>query len=425
MLASPHPSSAIQALIEKGVFDRLPLTFSTYCFDQIKEWELLFEAERAYFERLFGLLGRSQQSLVDELFAPLRAVEQKMGVTEKVFPKRVFTLDQVDFLNRSQHYPEWRRVVADIFSRLNPLLDEEIVRAGRPRLVIVTCPAELPVGPDRMWMRFKKQGKMIRLDPGTGDPEDFLATLLTGAKRTAQQKTLPELYAAQKATSPHDAWIVDAGDTVSALAVTSPTGLVKLSYEALQRYRTRLMTQVDQLLKTEDIRGPRQLGAKLKQLRVLPTENEAASDPVLAEFLRSVLLSGNGTLLINNTFVEWATVQSVRRAKPSVSVVSFGVRNKIKPFSSLLIYTEQETTTPVPTQVDALGSYVDLEVLNYYVWTEFEKHPEYRRNTVYYFVGEGMDEMLVLAPSDFPLLKAESPVSLPHLFAMARDWIQV
>ena len=194
-------------------------------------------------------LGRSQQSLVDELFAPLRAVEQKMGVTEKVFPKRVFTLDQVDFLNRSQHYPEWRQVVADIFSRLNPLLDEEIVRAGRPRLVIVTCPAELPVGPDRMWMRFKKQGKMIRLDPGTGDPEDFLAQLLTGAKRSAQQKTLPELYAAQKATSPHDAWIVDAGDAVSALAVTSPTGLVKLSYEALQRYRTRLMTQVDQLLK--------------------------------------------------------------------------------------------------------------------------------------------------------------------------------
>ena len=100
---------------------------------------------------------------------------------------------------------------------------------------------------------------MIRLDPGTGDPEDFLATLLTGAKRTAQQKTLPELYAAQKATSPHDAWIVDAGHTVSALAVTSPTGLVRLSYEALQRYRTRLMAEVDQLLKAQDIRGPRQL----------------------------------------------------------------------------------------------------------------------------------------------------------------------
>ena len=76
-------------------------------------------------------------------------------------------------------------------------------------------------------------------------------------------------------------------------------------------------------------------------LRVLLSESEATSDQVLAEFIRSVLLSGNGTLLINNTFVEWATVQTVLRAKPSVAVVPFGVRNKINPFSSLLIYTEQ------------------------------------------------------------------------------------
>jgi len=418
-------SPVIRKALDQGLFDRLPLTFSTYCFDQIKEWELLFAAEQNYFERLFGLLGRSEQKLVEEMFDPLRVVERKMGVNEKIWTQRQFTLDQVDFLNRSEHYPEWRRVIGDIFSRLNPLLDEEVVRAGHPRLVIVTCPAELPVGPDRMWMRFKSHGKMVRLDLKTGDDEDFLARLLTGENRRAQQKTLPELYAARKAKSPHDAWMVEAGNALSTLTMTSPTGLVKLSYEALQGYRTRLMKEVDKVLKTQDIPGPRQLGAKLKQLRVLPSENEAASDEVLAEFMRSVLLSGNGTLLINNTFVEWATVQAVRRAKPSVAVISFGVRNKIKPFSSLLIYTEQETTTPVPTQVDSLGSYVDLEVLNHYVWMEFEKYPEYRRNTVYYFVGEGMDEMLLLAPPDFPLLMTDSPVPLSGLFSSARDWLLV
>jgi hypothetical protein len=425
MSPSSHPSSTIQSLIENGLFDRLPLTFSTYCFDQIKEWELLFTAEQGYFERLFGLLGRSEQKLVEEMFEPLRAVERKMGVNEKIWSKRHFTLDQVDFLNRSEHYPEWRRVIADIFSRLGPLLDEEIARAGRPRLVIVSCPAELPVGSDRMWMRFKQQGKMVRLDLKAGEEDDFLAKLLTGDRRSARQKTLPELYAARKARSRHDAWMIESGNTLSALTMTSPPGLVKLSYEALQEYRTRLMREVDKLLKTQEIPGPRQLGAKLKQLRVLPSENEAASDQVLAEFMRSVLLSGNGTLLINNTFVEWATLQAVRRAKPSIAVVSFGVRNKIKPFSSLLIYTEQETTTPVPTQVDSLGSYVDLEILNHYVWMEFEKYPEYQKNTVYYFVGEGMDEMLLLSPADFPLLKASSPVPLSGLFTMAREWLQV
>jgi hypothetical protein len=184
------------------------------------------------------------------------------------------------------------------------------------------------------------------------------------------------------------------------------------------------MSEVDRVLKTQDIPGPRQLGAKLKQLRVLPSEAEVAADPVLAEFLRSVLLSGNGTLLINNTFVEWATLQAVRRAKPSVLLVSFGIRNKIKPFSSLLIYTEQETTTPIPTQVDTLGSYVDLEMLTYYVWTEFEKYPEYRLNTVYYFVGEGMDEILLLAPPDFPLPTMGAGLTLQQLFSLAKDWIQ-
>jgi hypothetical protein len=420
----PHPSSVIQAFIETGLFDQLPVTFSTYCFDQIKEWELLFSAEKDYFERLFGLIARSEDKQVLELFAPLREVEKKMGVNEKVWPKRQFTLDHVDFLNRSPYYPEWRKAVAQIFSQLDPILDQEVAKVGRARLVIIVCPAELPIGPDRMWMRFRQHGKLVSLAISVEeDVKDYLAQILTGAKHHARQKTLAELYAASRAKSPYDTWVIDADSTLSDMIVES-RDLVRLSYAALLKYRTRLMAEVDRLLQTQGIRGPRQLGAKLRELKILPSENEFARDPVLAEFVRSVLLSGNGTLLINNTFVEWSSIQAVRRARPSVVFVSFGIRNKIKPFSSLLIYTEQETTTPVPTQMDTLGSYVDLEVLAHYVWMEFEKYPEYRRNTVYYFVGEGMDQMLLLAPTDFPLLTANSPVPLPRLFELARDWIR-
>jgi hypothetical protein len=75
--------------------------------------------------------------------------------------------------------------------------------------------------------------------------------------------------------------MVEAGRALAALTATSPEGLVELSYEALQGYGTRLMKEVDRLLKTQDIPGPRQLGAKLKQLRVLPSANEAASDQCL------------------------------------------------------------------------------------------------------------------------------------------------
>jgi hypothetical protein len=160
-------------------------------------------------------------------------------------------------------------------------------------------------------------------------------------------------------------------------------------------------------------------------MKILASEGDLARDPILAEFARAVLLSGNGTLLINNTFVEWATVQGVRRARPSVVVVGFGIRNKVKPFSSLLIYADQEATNPIPSQMDTLGSYVDLEVFYQYIWQEFEKYAEYRKNTAYLFVEEGAEEMLAIAPSDFPLLTAASPLKLTAVFQSLRDWLGV
>jgi len=131
------------------------------------------------------------------------------------------------------------------------------------------------------------------------------------------------------------------------------------------------------------------LSAKLKDLKIRASEGDVSRDPVLAEFARAILLSGNGTLLVNNTFVEWSTVQAVRRARPSVAIVSFGIRNKIKPFSSLLIYADQDTNEPhsdpdgYTRNVRRSGDFLS------YIWQEFEKYAEYRRNTAYLFVGEG------------------------------------
>src|ERR1700704_5580087 len=114
----PNISPELQGLIDKGLFEKLPVTFAAFFFDQVKDWDLLFPAEQNYYERMFGLLDRSDAKLVDELFAPIRAAEQKMGVDERTWPKGQFTLDQVDFLNRNLHYPEWRKAVADLFARI-------------------------------------------------------------------------------------------------------------------------------------------------------------------------------------------------------------------------------------------------------------------------------------------------------------------
>jgi hypothetical protein len=420
---APKVSRKLESLINGGLLDRLPVTFSAYWFEQFRDWDVLFPAEKDYFERLFALLDRTERDEVDQLFAPMRQIESRMGVTENNWPRHEFTLDQIDFLNRNPHYSEWRDSVRKVFSKIDPILNEEVARVGGPRLAIVVAPADLPVGSDRMWTRLRKPGMALPIEtPDT--PEDYLPLLFTGHGRTERAPTIMDLYAARNSGNRYHTWTIEAG---TSLALLSPghENLVHCSYNGLDQYRKRLMTEVDRMIRSEEIRGPKQLGARLKELKVTSSETALAGDPVLCEFIRATLLSGNGTLLLNNTFVEWAAVQAIRRARPPVAAIAFGIRNKIKPFSGLLIYADQERVNPIPTQMDMLGSYVDLEILYQYIWQQFENYPEYRGKTVYLFAGNGLDQMLVIAPPDFQSKLPRGPVPLANVNRMVRDWLSL
>jgi hypothetical protein len=116
-------------------------------------------------------------------------------------------------------------------------------------------------------------------------------------------------------------------------------------------------------------------------------------------------------------------VQAVRRARPTLTLIHYGIRNKVKPFSSLLIYANQETATPISTQADVLGSYVDLEIFHQYIWQEYMKYAEYRGNTAFLFVADGTDELLAIAPADFPPLNERQPQRLDAIFEAMKDWL--
>lgn len=416
-------SPKLQKLIDDGLFSRLPPTFATYSFDRINDWDKLFPAEHDYFERLFGLLARSEDAAVERLFAPLFAVEEKMGVDRSTWKANEFTLEHVVFLERNRHLAEWREIVASIFAEIDPLLDAEAVRNGRPRLVFVVSPSQLPMGPDRMWQRLKDKGRLVDLDLGPADDPlpDYLAKVFSGAPRVEQAPTLFGMQG-QRADHPFDSWIVEAGDRIHPL-MQEFTGWTGLSFDRLSELRQILMKEVNDMVQEERILGPLQLGERLQKMNPGALNRAAGRDPVLRDFLQSVLLNGNGTLLVNNTFVEWAAIQAIRRARPSLIGVSFGIRNKVKPFSSLLIYSDQEETNPIPTQEDVLGSYVDLEIFYEYIYNECEKYVEYRRNTGYIFAGEGMDKLLAIGPPDFPLLLSRPPRRLEDVFEEARQWL--
>ncbi len=367
-------SPTIRRLVDSGLFDRLPATFAIYSLDRIKDWNKLFPAEQGYFERLFGLLARSSAEAVEELFAALREVERKMDIGGGIWETRKFTLEHVDFLQRSRHLAEWRAAIAGIFAKIDPILDSEVARSGNPRLVVVVSPAELPMGPDRMWMRIRNRGRLLRLTLAEDAPlQDYLARLLSGAPLAQRAPSLFDLYGEQRAQGQFDAWVVEASDPILRLA-QSFDGWTGLSFERMADLREVLMREVNELVTQEKIPGPRQLGERLQRMNPGALRRAAGRDPVMQDFLQSVLLNGNGTLLINNTFVEWTALQAIRRARPSLLLGSFGIRNKVKPFSSLLIYSDQEDTNPIPTQADMLGSYVDLEVFYQYIWQECEKY---------------------------------------------------
>ncbi|MGH9629151.1 MAG: hypothetical protein ACRD7E_12580 [Bryobacteraceae bacterium] len=390
-------------------FDRAPVTFSAFFEDQLRNWPTLFPAERQYFTRLANLIAQSPPAF----WEPLRVVERKMGVNPSNWPRGRFTLQQVDFLNRNPHYAEWRSVVAQLFDRINPMLEEQIAASPQRRLIAVFSPPELPVGPDRLWTRLQDKGRRISLELPAGDIT-LAEALLRGSG------SLLDLCTEQ--AGPYAAWSVEVHRVLAGCSESS--GTVRISYDALEAYRTRLMSEVQRITESEQPRGPRELGERLKQLPIRAEEGEYAKDPVLAEFLRATMLNGNGTLLVNNTFVEWACAQALRRARPLLLAAGFGIRNKVKPFSSLLIYADQDKATPIPTQADVLGSYVDLEVFYQYIWREALKYPEYRGQTAFLFLAEGVDEALVIAPPECPLIQLRNKTKLSTLHSICRDWLK-
>jgi hypothetical protein len=415
-------SKTIQDLIDSGLFERLPPTFCTYFYDQIQEWRVLFPAERTYYERLFTLLAYSDLNSVQQLFAQLREAERLMGVTDQNWPRHKFTLQQVSLIHRSPHYTRWREAVAFAFSRIDHILDADTARKGRPRLAIVISPRDLAATAAGMWTRIANRGKRVRVELPSNQA-DYLPLLLTGASRDNGSPSFADMYAASEGAAAYGAWIIEAGESISALS--RHPAVTRLSYARLQPYRLRLMKEVQEVIEKERIRGSTALGPRLKELKVLPAESEVADDPTLAEFLRSTLLVGNGTLLLNNTFVEWATVNAVRRARPAVTLVSFGLRSHLKPFSSLLIYADQDSASAAPAPPDLEGSYLDLEIFDQYVWQEFAKYAEYRGNLACLFVREGLDELLAIGPADFPLLAGDEPFDLAQAHGKTAEWLGV
>jgi hypothetical protein len=413
----------------KALLERLPATVHAFIAVELQKWPTLFDAERRYQRALLEHLSRLSSTELLQNVAGITRVEAEAGLNASGGGDPGRFQDQAQALLRKRRLvPEWRREVDRFFQTVGPMVDAQLYPADAPRrLIVQVYGSDIAIQPDKLWSRFKGSGIRVPLaSEATQGAGDFLTALFggPGAALFRAARDLADF-------APLDAWIIESHEALHDLCEerTAPGrsggSVTGLSYDRLREYRNNLSRALYSKI-LSGVENPQAFAAYVRSLKIAPDTGALPnSADVLQAFVRDVLLTGNGTLFVNNTFVEWAAVQAIRRAQPRVLVTRFGVRDKLKPFSSLLLFSQPRPSDQLPVK-DPAGSFIDVEQLSYYVWLNAEKSPAYRNRTLYLFLAEGASEMLAIrsgAPASTATVLPAA--SLSDVCATMAQWLGV
>ncbi len=384
-----------------AMLDRLPATFHASILIELEKWPTLFAAERAYQRALLEHLAGLAEAARDALFAAVSRVEAEAGCDRLATKAPAAFQDEAQAaLRKRRLLTRWRQDVDAVFQAIQPALDARLHPPDAPpRLVVQIYAGSIAVQVDQLWRRFGGHGVRVPLAlEGTRGSEAFLRGLFGGGSDASS--TLFAAVGGRADATPLDAWLIESGETLhastdpaSAAATATSTGL---SYDRLRGYRDDLTKALYEKIQT-GVESPQAFAAFARSLRIAPRPGALRHAPdVVQAFVRDLFLTGNGTLFVNNTFVEWAAVQAIRRAQPRLLVARYGVRDKMKPFSSLLLFSQPRASDQIPLIEDPVGSFVDVEQLSHYVWLNAEKSPAYRQRTLHLLLAEGIDTMLAI-----------------------------
>jgi hypothetical protein len=393
---------------------RLPMTMRPSLNQQLGQWETLFPYERdrlALFLRGVELL---QPASLDALTEPLRVVEAKMGVEKWNFTEATDTIENSSMLARSAYYAEWRREVQRVFEAVNAAArDAAPAPANLSRLLLLILPENLPVDPLTVWKPWGSRGCELAIK---GDARRIGELALQGQPGAPG---IAELLARQGGVDSSDFWLIDAEAKLGSLiAPASPPAASHLSCTALKPFRDKLLADLNTIPK--NIAGADQTIAGIRREdwdRLWPAE--LAGQTRLRNFAIDLYLSGNGALIFNNAFVEWASSEALRRARPRAMVARFGMRSKPKPFASIAIFENQQHLSSLPDVDDPEGSAVDAAILARYVWLAATRYPEYEQ-AFCLCVSESGNSGFLICPEG-----RSSPWSLERPVTPEEIWLQL
>jgi len=411
---------------------RLPATIHAFVLVELQKWPTLFVPEQRYQAALLNHLARVPRTELAEATAGIARVEADAGIRRTVSGHPARLQEEAQALLRKRRLGQaWRNEVDGFFQEIDAAIEARLYPPDAPRrLVVQLYGGGIAVQPHSLWSRFTGTGVRVPLDlRGVPQSEAFLRALLGGGG----VGTAPFAEARRSAGfAPLDTWIIESHEMLhgmcdgDAAAASDGRSIAGLSYDRLRGYRDDLTRALYRKIQT-GVESPQAFAAYARSLQIAPSAGALlAPSDLLQAFVRDVFLTGNGTLFVNNTFVEWAAVQALRRAQPRILVTRFGVRDRLKPFSSMLLFSQPRRSDQIPDIEDPVGSFVDVEQLSYYVWLNAEKSPAYRQKTLYLFLAEGIDEMLAIR-SDMPAAPVgDIPAAgLPDVHATMAAWLDV
>ena len=152
-----------------------------------------------------------------------------------------------------------------------------------------------------------------------------------------------------------------------------------MSYERLLPYRDVLMRALFSRIQS-GVESPQAFAAYARGLTIAPEPGALLNaDDIVQAFVRDVLLTGQRHACSSTTpSSSGRRCRRCRRAQPRLLVTRYGVRDRLKPFSSLLLFSQPRTSDRIPLVEDPVGSFIDVEQLSYYVWLQAEKSAAYR-----------------------------------------------
>ena len=419
----------IQGVLDRGVIARLPLTFLPFVNQQLHEWNYLFPNERQSVERLLLYVDGMSQGQSDDLFRPVVALEEKMGVRNwKQFSKNEQTIQNSSLLASTPNFQDWRRAVQAVFDTADAhAIKSGVGNATGNRLVLLDIPHPLSVDPANAWRRWHDFGKPVRLDLDLKGRASTAFEFLLGEDEGNTSKSLLTLAQNRANSTAADVWVVDAAKTLPESILTHSSApdaspAILLNYGRLDALRQSFSHEMNTMRK--DLADADAVFDHLRKVDVVPMcPPEVAADPAISEFVRALYLTGNGAVIFSNSFVQWASSEALRRARPRFLAARFGVRSKPKPFTGVAVFDDPDKINPLPPVDDLPGSSVDAQMLALYVWLAATRYTEYQSSTLCVCLAESLSEAYIVTPPGLTFKHGDGPLPLEDLRRDLSEWI--